>query len=668
MFLFLFTNEQRNNIMKRIKLLKIIIFFIILILFINGNNFFKFKNNYLSQINKVFLMNNDISNIKNNFEYFNFFDLKYFFSFKFNIIKIEYKIGFYNNENNLILPSDLILYENLHLVCFIEIINSCNNTNNIIINSLPNIYQNNLYKCTEFYNLNEKIKIGIKIYQNKENEEKIKDFKIYYIDEKTLNYDKINYKYDKLFDLLILNKEYRTLVEKMNDKNINETLRLKKSYIRYPLCLFKRFLLEQENFWKYSNIYNEYFCFCIGLNCKYNDLQKCKYYFYLNIIDNNRNIYKKTDSLFIDFIFNDLSSDDAYPVFKEMAYQNLPVHYITENLDIYNEFCYLKNNCLTVILVNKENYTINGDFLENYLTLFLKLKQVISGGGTYFNFINNIFYNIEYITYISITHGVCYFKYFLYEDYACYGKRRIDKILVPPSEKIISIVKKYGWKDKDIIKLNLPKWDNYNQNINIPSDIFKNNSIFLLFTWRDIYKNKEISYDYFKNILFLVNNNELIETLKKNNILLYISIHHKINEYSKYKKILLKNEIVKFVQNKEIFECLKKTSLVVTDFSSIIFDLIYKRKPFIIFIPDSNDPQIKDNYVRNYYDLIQCLKNGTIEFENKYFNIKETVNKIIFYINNNFCLDQKLSIFYDNLGIKSDNNINKFIDYITNVI
>ena len=105
-----------------------------------------------------------------------------------------------------------------------------------------------------------------------------------------------------------------------------------------------------------------------------------------------------------------------------------------------------------------------------------------------------------------------------------------------------------------------------------------------------------------------------------------------------------------------------------TDFSSIIFDLIYKRKPFIIFIPDANDPHIKDNYVRNYYELIQCLKNGTIEFENIYFNIKETVNKIIFYINNNFCLDQKLSIFYDNLGIKSDNNINKFIHYITNEI
>ena len=76
----------------------------------------------------------------------------------------------------------------------------------------------------------------------------------------------------------------------------------------------------------------------------------------------------------------------------------------------------LKKDCTTIILVNKENYKINGDLVERYLTLFLKLKQVISEGATYFCYINNLFYNIEYITYISVTHGVCYFKYFLYFD------------------------------------------------------------------------------------------------------------------------------------------------------------------------------------------------------------------------------------------------------------
>ena len=118
---------------------------------------------------------------------------------------------------------------------------------------------------------------------------------------------------------------------------------------------------------------------------KYKYFSNGKYFFYLNIIDNNRNVYKKSDYLFIDFIFNEYSSDDAYPVFEAMYNQKLPVHYITEKLDIYQKYCFNKEKCLSIILVNRNNYIMNGDFLEKYLKLFLKLKAVISGGGIYFN-------------------------------------------------------------------------------------------------------------------------------------------------------------------------------------------------------------------------------------------------------------------------------------------
>ena len=46
--------------------------------------------------------------------------------------------------------------------------------------------------------------------------------------------------------------------------------------------------------------------------------------------------------------------------------------------------------------------------MEKYLNLFLKLKVVVSGRGTTFN--TNLIYNIEYITYVCVAHGVCYFK------------------------------------------------------------------------------------------------------------------------------------------------------------------------------------------------------------------------------------------------------------------
>ena len=116
-----------------------------------------------------------------------------------------------------------------------------------------------------------------------------------------------------------------------------------------------------------------------------------KQHFYLNLIDKNRKVYPKTDFLFIDFIFNELTSDDAFPIFKEMINEKMPAHYLTESSNIYKQYCSNINKCQTILLVNIHNYTINGDFLEKYLTLILKLKQVISNSGIYFDYINNLF-------------------------------------------------------------------------------------------------------------------------------------------------------------------------------------------------------------------------------------------------------------------------------------
>ena len=637
-----------------------------ILLFKNTDKFqyINLKKNNLISIKNLYLQKN-IYNFGYFFEYFNIFDIKYYYSFKFNNVKIEYKIEFFDINEYPILPSDLLLNFNFYLVCYIEIVNK-----NKVLHSLPFIDKNNYYKCIEFFNIKEKIKFGIKIYKIKENDNNIEDYLTYLFSDKLFKYDNVIYKNDDLFDPLIINEKYLLMIKEMNDEKINETLRLKQSYIKYPNSFLKINAIINEDIWIYENIYNEYFCYCIGLNCINSIIpQKCKYYFYLYIIDNNRNIYPKTDFLFIDFIFTELSSDDAYPIFKRMAYKNFPVHYITENLDIYNEFCFNISGCLTVILVNKDNFTINGDFLEKHLTLFLKLKQVISGSGTYFNYLNNLFYNIEYITYISITHGVCFFKYFLYEDFACYGKKRIDKILIPPSKKIIDIAKKYGWKDENMIKINLPKWDKYKNYVSIidKNENIKINSIFLLFTWREVKKKKKISTYYFQNIINIVTNKLLQETLKKNNLILYFTFHHKINNYNQFKSIFQKKQIVQFIEEKEISECLSKTNLIVSDFSSVIFDLISRGKPFILYVPDGNDPEIETIYSKNYYELIRSFQNGTLEFENKCYDVNQTINKIIFYINNNFNLEPKLKKFKTNLGLNYGNNIDQFIEYIKNI-
>ena len=187
-----------------------------------------------------------------------------------------------------------------------------------------------------------------------------------------------------------------------------------------------------------------------------------------------------------------------------------------------------------------------------------------------------------------------------------------------------------------------------------------------MFTWREIIRNKQISSYYFKNIMNLILNKKLNEELKKNNITLYFALHNKI--YVNYKYIFENIKYMKFIERNNIVDYIEISNLFITDFSSIIFDFIYRRKPFIIYIPDFNDDLINVNYKKDYIELIQSIKNGTIKFENSFFDIDSVVNKIILYQKNNFQLDEKLKAFYDSFNLnKKINNIDEFIKYITNI-
>jgi CDP-glycerol glycerophosphotransferase (TagB/SpsB family) len=661
--------KNRKNFIIWLINLKIKIFLtfnILLLFFISSNDFNKKlengKNNENAD-NFIFLNPYLLSNYPNKyltrFEYFNVSNVNYNYSFKYKLIKIEYKIGFFDDNKMIINPSFLALYNNLQILCELKIINS-----NIIIYSLPNIYQNKYFTCIEFFSIRERVKLGIKIYIKGKMEYNY----FYLFSERRINFRNLKYKNNYLFDPLVINKNITFLFEKIYNKKVNETLKFKKSYVKYPYFTDKKNSVFYENKWNYKNIYNNYFCLCKGEKCLNSNInQKCKYYFYLTIIEGNRYVYNKTGYLFVDFIFAELSSDDVYPIFEKMVEQNIPSYYLTENSEIYYKYCYQKSECFRIIFVNKSNYKINGDFLEKYLFLFLKLKAVVSGRSQSFNYATNIFYTLEYVQYIGVGHGVSFFKYFLYSPHETYGIKQNDKLVLPLSDKLISVAKRYGWTEDKIIKMNLPRWDKYNNYQNFDNKMV-NNSIFIMFTWRDLKKKKTISSDYFKNIIDLIENSILCKCLEKNNIILYFTLHHLLENYiNKYKKKYKDSKYIHYITDKDISNCLSTTSLIVSDFSSIIFDQIYRRKPFVIYVPDANDPEIRNLYTNNYFELIQSMKNGSIEFENKFFELNETVNKIIYYINNKFKLDEKLIVFYDSFHLEKKEHTKLFINYLKNM-
>ena len=264
-----------------------------------SKNEFNFKEN-LFPFNKFETGENDT--------YFNITKIEHKYSYDFNIVQVEYYIGFYNKNDKLIIPSDLSFYSDIHIMCEFKI-SSINTT----IESMANIYKDKYFTCVEFFKIKEECEFGLKLYQMNDN----MDSKYFFLFNQQ-RFDLINetFKNDNYFNPTNVKNDHDKLMDDFQDMRINETLKLKMSYEINPCTTLKRNMLLIYDKWYNLNIYGHYFCSCKGDNCLVTNVtEKCKYYFYVSIIDSNRDVYKKTEYAFMDFVKADLSSDDTYPVF-----------------------------------------------------------------------------------------------------------------------------------------------------------------------------------------------------------------------------------------------------------------------------------------------------------------------------------------------------------------
>ena len=277
-----------------------------------------------------------------------------------------------------------------------------------------------------------------------------------------------------------------------------------------------------------------------------------------------------------------------------------------------------------------------------------------------------MWYN-EKMWYIFLDHGVTYIKSFLYNDYL--SPKRYNKILLPPSDRFITLALEAGWKNEDIIKIGYPRWDNYGKVLaksnRIENSKEKEKNIFITFTWRKVKKGKNISELYFNNINYFINNQEINEQLRINNIKLFFWYHHALKEKKNF-NIIDKDNIRTISQN-DISKLLKNTSLIITDFSSILFDAFVQKKPLILFIPVGLDPNLMDIYNKEYYETITKIIKGFIYLYEVFIDFNEVVNKTIYYNKNDFIVEKEKLEFYRQFKLRDKGNTKKFINYIQNL-
>ena len=187
---------------------------------------------------------------------FNITSLNYTYSYKYKIVELEYEFQFFDDNNHIIIPSDLAYYYNYNIFCILK-------HENICLQSITNIYNDKYFKCIEYFELNNISEFGIKICKDHS-----KCMSFYLFDYKYLNYNYPHYFNDKKFEPDYLNEQYLSISR--NVLNTSECKdHLKKSYISRPINSTKENSIEYKNIWYFKNIYNNYFCFCKGNSCSF---------------------------------------------------------------------------------------------------------------------------------------------------------------------------------------------------------------------------------------------------------------------------------------------------------------------------------------------------------------------------------------------------------------
>lgn len=214
------------------------------------------------------------------------------------------------------------------------------------------------------------------------------------------------------------------------------------------------------------------------------------------------------------------------------------------------------------------------------------------------------------------------------------------------SEYEKEIVKQFfNYTEDEIIVSGLARWDH------LQNRGGKQKQILLLPTWREWLD--EVSEEEFLNSQFyrqyerLLNDTNLAEQLEKNNVILKFCMHPRIHNSIHYFRYHTPN--VQFVRygDIKINELIMESSLLITDYSSVSWDMYYLKKPIIFF-------QF-DGMLNGYLDVEREL------FGDRCIHVEELIRSLDFYINNGFKEKEKYTLLRNRLFSYVDQNNSKRI-------
>lgn len=349
-----------------------------------------------------------------------------------------------------------------------------------------------------------------------------------------------------------------------------------------------------------------------------------------------------------DFILEaDTSPQDEFALFEYLYQQNnehfIPYYIINEHCAAYPE---IKAKYGDQIIPYSAENLVKFSFRLRDL---MRTTKFICGGFQVLHALNigitDAVKRSPYVYSFFTQHGVNFFKDNFISQ-ASYSSFLFDKIMISNEFERNLFIERGCYEDKNLVKNGLFRWD-----LLSADHAESKKSIFIYFTHRRYLRNIEDIQDtvYVKTILSLLRNPGFNRLIEENGYTVKVALHHTVLQVCGADIL----EGIEILTDEEIADAKKTSALLITDYSSMCFEMWFQHKPVIFLnIPDSEDcltyrhktdlpaPYLgKEDYIFNVVDSVEeCVdKLGGYFANNFQFSAQEKEKRNrFFYYNSDF--------------------------------
>ncbi|WP_461610992.1 CDP-glycerol glycerophosphotransferase family protein [Cytobacillus kochii] len=199
-----------------------------------------------------------------------------------------------------------------------------------------------------------------------------------------------------------------------------------------------------------------------------------------------------------------------------------------------------------------------------------------------------------------------------------------------------------GYDDTEIKITGLSRYDNL-------YDIENKKQILIMPTWRralfQLNKSEFIKSDYYNNYYRLIRNKEFLDVIEKNNIQVKFYIHNQMQQF--LEDFQFEHPNIEFLSKNEtvLSEIIKESSLLITDYSSVMVDFLYMNKPVLLY---QFDPY------NNHHGPVKELSYS--DFGEIHTTKSELIRSLISYCEKGFPIEKKYEDFSSEFFAYKDKN------------